>query len=107
MIDDHARVHIASITRPVFTGPLIGQTLVAAPRTPTRATTTDEDAEQDRYHTRGGIPIPVHPAARSRRQGWPEAARRAPALTTARTAKSSNGGMPKQPRNATMSQATC
>ena len=45
-----------------------------------------------------GIPIPAITAARSRSQDWPKATRRAPALTTARTAPPSPAGMPKQPQ---------
>jgi hypothetical protein len=55
----------------------------------------------------GGIPIPAQSAARSRSQGWPKATRRAPALTSARTAPPSPAGMPKHPTTATMSQDTC
>jgi hypothetical protein len=45
-------------------------------------------------HTAG----PVQTAARSRRQDWPQATRRAPALTTARTAEPSPARVPKHPR---------
>ena len=62
------------------------------PRPTTRTTQTD------RSHTPTGIPIPAQRAARSRSQGWPQATRRAPALTPARTAPHSPAGMPKHPQ---------
>jgi hypothetical protein len=57
-----------------------------APRASTRT------AQTNRSHIPPGIPIPAQCAARSRSQDWPQATRRATALTPARTAPPSKPG---------------
>jgi hypothetical protein len=73
-----------------------------AARTATRATQEDPG-----NHTRPGTPIGAPSRHRSRSQDWPQATRRAPALTPARTAPPSGPGCPPPPENATMSQDIC
>ena len=90
LIDDlHIRDHPAPHRRATpraDPGPDPG---LPAPRATARA------AQTRCSHTSSGIPIPAQPAARSRGQGWPQATRRAPALTPARTAHTIEAGMPK------------
>ena len=86
LIDDlHIRVISATPAADPRTDPGPDPEL-PAPRATTRPTQTD------RSHTPGGIPIQAQPRHRSRGQGWPQATRRAPALTPARTAPPSQPG---------------
>ena len=92
LIDD---LHIRVIHR--HTGPLIRE-LILDPTRDYQPRGLPPDHPKRRGHTPPGIPIPAKHAARSRSQGWPQATRRAPALTPARTAPPSPAGMPKQPQ---------
>src|SRR5829696_4199253 len=101
LIDD---LHIRVIHR--HTGQLIRELILDPPRDYQPRGLPPGPPKRERPPP-GGIPIPAQSAARSRSQGWPKATRRAPALTSARTAPPSSAGMPKHPTTATMSQDTC